>query len=180
MRLKFGRAEVQRRQHSCIRQHKHRHFHCSTNGAARSEILKSHKVQFLPASDVVSALIDGPVAGSGRRAAGGLFAGLIWAVAVGGGVSNAWTAGRRGGTGGRLGFDLQPLVSQSLGKVVVDGHTDGELLGAGLLVVHAEAPLEMLLNHVVVVAFGNHWKGKGSTSNTRLSESPKASGYLAL
>lgn len=79
--------------------------------------------------------------------------GLVGAVAVGGGVGDAGTAGRCGGTGGGLGFDLQPLVSQSLGEVVVDGHADGELLGAGLLVVHAEAPLEVLLNHVVVVAF---------------------------
>lgn len=82
--------------------------------------------------------------------------GLIWAVAVGRGVSVAWTAGRCGRTGGRLGLNLQPLVSQSLGKVVVDRHADGELLGAGLLVVDAEAPLEVLLNHMVVVAFGNH------------------------
>lgn len=79
-------------------------------------------------------------------------------MAVGGGVSNAGTAGRCGRTGGRLGFNLQPLVSQSLGKVVVDRHADGELLGASVLVVHAEAPLEMLLDHVVIAAFGNHWK----------------------
>ncbi len=81
--------------------------------------------------------------------------GLIGAVAVGGGVSNARTAGRCGGTGGRLGFNLQPFVSQSLGEVVVDGHADGELLGASFLVVHAEAPLEMLLHHMVIVAIGN-------------------------
>lgn len=86
--------------------------------------------------------------------------GPIWAVAVGGGVSNARAAGRCGRTGGRLGFDLQPLVSQGLGKVVVDGHADGKLLGASSLVVHPEAPLEVLLDHVIVVAFGNHWRGK--------------------
>lgn len=81
-------------------------------------------------------------------------------MAVGGGVGNTWTAGRCGRTGGRFGFNLLPLVSQSLGKVVIDRHADGELLGASPLVVHSEAPLEMLLNHVVIVAFGNHWKRK--------------------
>lgn len=50
--------------------------------------------------------------------------GLIRAVAVGGGVSDAWAAGRCGGTGGGLGFNLQPLVSQGLGKVVIDRHAD--------------------------------------------------------
>ena len=73
-------------------------------------------------------------------------------------MGDAGTAGRCGGTGGRLGFDLQPLVSQSLGEVVVDGHADGELLGASLLVVYSEAPLEVLLDDMVVAAFGNHWK----------------------
>lgn len=81
-------------------------------------------------------------------------------MAVGRGVGDTGTAGRCGRTGGRLGFDLQPLVSQSLGEVVVDGHADGELLGASFLVVHSEAPLEVLLHHVVVAAFGNHWKGR--------------------
>lgn len=82
--------------------------------------------------------------------------GQVQAVAVGGGVSDARTAGRCGGTGGRLGLNLQPLVSQSLGEVVIHRHADGELLGASFLVVHSKAPLEVLLNHVVVAAFGNH------------------------
>lgn len=82
--------------------------------------------------------------------------GLIWAVAVGGGVSYTWAAGRCGRTRGRLGFNLQPLVSQSLGKVVIDRHADGELLGASFLVVYSKAPLEMLLNHMVIVGFRNH------------------------
>lgn len=101
-------------------------------------------------------------------------------MAVGGGVSNTWTAGRCGGTGGRLGFDLQPLVAQRLGEVVVDGQADGELLGASFLVVRSEAPLEMLLDHVVVGGFGNHCKRKDewNTSNTHLSESVKVSGCL--
>ena len=58
---------------------------------------------------------------------------LIRAVAVARRVSNAWTAGWRGGgrgAGGRLRFNLQPFVSQGLGKVVVHRHTDGQLLGA--------------------------------------------------
>lgn len=71
-------------------------------------------------------------------------------------MSNTWAAGWRGRTGRGLGFDLQPLVSQGLCKVVVHRHADGQLLGAGFLVVHAEASLEMLLHDVVVAAFGNH------------------------
>lgn len=128
-------------------------------------------------SEVISALIDRPVAGGWRWAAGGLFMGLIWAVAVGGGVGNTRAAGRCGWTGGRLGLNLQPFVSQCLGEVVVDGHADGELLGAGFLVVHTEASLEMLLNHVIIVAFGNHWERKDDwqTLNTHLSESVKVS-----
>lgn len=131
-------------------------------------------------SEVMSALIDRPVAGRWRWAAGGLFVGLIWAVDVGGGISNTRTAGRCGRTGGRLGFNLQPFVSQSLGEVVIDRHADGELLGASFRIVCAEASLEMLLNHVIIVAFRNHWKRKDDwqTSNTHLSESVKASGYL--
>lgn len=71
-------------------------------------------------------------------------------------MSNTWAAWRRGRTGRGLGFDLQPLVSQGLCKMVIHGHTDGQLLGTGFLVVHAEASLEMLFHNVVVVAFGNH------------------------
>lgn len=117
--------------------------------------MESHKVQSPPGSEVNSALIDRPVAGRWRGAAGGLFLALVRAVAVGGGVGNTRTAGRRGGTGGGLGFNLLPLLPQSLGKVVVDGHADGELLGAGFRVVHSEAPLEVLLQDVIIVAFGN-------------------------
>lgn len=74
-------------------------------------------------------------------------------------MGDAWTAGRCGRAGGGLGLDLQPLVfAQSLGEVVVDGHADGELLGAALLVVGAEAPLEVLLEDVVEVVFGGHWQ----------------------
>ena len=134
---------------------------------ARAAELKCWKSTFLPVSWVLFALIDGPAAGGWRRAAGGLFAGLIGAVAVGWGVGDTRTAGRCGGTGGGLGFDLQPLVSQGLGEVVVHGHADGELLGAGLLVVHAEAPLEMLLDPVIVAALGNHWKGEGKRQSVK-------------
>lgn len=104
-------------------------------------------------------LVDRPMAGHWRQASSSLFVGLAWAVAVGRWMSNTWAAGWRGRTGRGLGFDLQPLVSQGLCKVVIHRHTDGQLLGAGFLVVHAEAPLEMLFHDVVVVAFGNHcWK----------------------
>lgn len=106
-------------------------------------------MRFLPA------LIDRPMAGSRWQSAGGLFVRLIWALAVGGGVSNTWAAGRCGRTGGGLGFNLQPLVSQGLCKVVIDRDADRELLGAGFLVVHSEASLEVLLNHVVIVTFRN-------------------------
>ena len=85
---------------------------------------------------------------------------LAWAVAVRGGVGDTWTAGRCGGAGGRLGFNLQPFVSQSFGKVVIDGHADGQLLGASLLIVGSEAPLEMFFKDMIIVAFGNHWKRK--------------------
>lgn len=81
-------------------------------------------------------------------------------MAVGGGVSNTWTAGRSGGTGRRLGFDLQPLVSQGLGKVVIHRHTDGQLLGTSSLVIHSETSLEMLLNDMIVIAFRNHCERK--------------------
>lgn len=99
------------------------------------------------------------MAGNWRGASGNLFVGLAWAVAVGWWMSNTWAAWRRGRTGRWLGFNLQPLVSQGLCKMVIYGHTDGELLGAGILVVHPEASLEMLFHDVVIVAFGNHcWK----------------------
>lgn len=71
-------------------------------------------------------------------------------------MGDAGAAGGRGGARRRLGLDLQPLVAQSFGEVVVHRHTDGELLGAGPLVVHAQAALEVLVHHVLVVAFGNH------------------------
>lgn len=70
-------------------------------------------------------------------------------------MSNTRAAGWCGRTGRGLGFDLQPLVSQGLCEVVVHRHADGQLLGAGFLVVHAEASLEVLLHDVVVVAFGD-------------------------
>lgn len=101
-------------------------------------------------------LIARPMAGHWRQASGSLFVGLAGAVAVGWWMSNTWAAGWRGRTGRGLGFDLQPLVSQGLCKVVVHRHADGQLLGASFLVVHAEASLEMLFHDVVVVAFGNH------------------------
>lgn len=65
-------------------------------------MFKVTKSMFPQGSEVIPALIDGPVAGCGRRVAGGFFVGLMRAVAVGGGVSNARTAGRCGGTGGGL------------------------------------------------------------------------------
>lgn len=77
---------------------------------------------------MASHLIEGPAAGGPRGAARGASVGLVGAVAVGGGVSDTRAAGRCGRTGGRLGFNLQPLVPQSLGEVVIDGHADGELL----------------------------------------------------
>lgn len=40
--------------------------------------------------------------------------------------------------------------------MVIHGHTDGQLLGTGFLVVHPEASLEVLFHDVVIVAFGNH------------------------
>lgn len=83
-------------------------------------------------------------------------------MAVGGRVSKTRAAGWRGGARGRLGFDLQPLVSQGLGKVVVHRHADGELLGVSFLIIHPEAPLEMLLNHVLVVALRNHWNRRNT------------------
>lgn len=122
------------------------------------------------------------MAGIRRRAAVGLFLGLIRAVTVGWGVSNTWAAGGCGRTGGGLGLNLQPLVSQSLGKVVIDGDTDGELLGVSILVVHSEAPLEVLLDHWIIVAFGNHYKrGDGCYQKTTLthpSESVKVNGCM--
>lgn len=78
-------------------------------------------------------LVKGPVVRSQRQ----LFVGLVGAVAVDGRMGDTGTAGRCGGTGGGLGFDLQPLVlSQCLGEVVIDGHTNGEFLGGCLLVVY--------------------------------------------
>lgn len=130
------------------------------------------KVRFPSGSAVICALITRPVAGNGRRADSGFF--MVWAVAVGGWVGNARTAGWCGRAGGGLGFDLLPLVfAQSLGEVVVDGHADGELLGAALLVVGPEAPLEMLLEDVVKVVFGGRWKRTEAwqTSDTRLGDS---------
>lgn len=103
-------------------------------------------------------LIASPAAAVWRRAAGGFLEGVNLAVRRG--VCNARAAGRCGRTGGRFGFDLQPLVPQSLRKVVVDGDADGELR-ASLLVVQSQASLEVLLHHVVVGAFRNHWKTNG-------------------
>lgn len=81
----------------------------------------------------------------------------IGAVAVGGGVGDTGAAGGCGGTGGGLGFDLQPLVPQGFGKVVIHRHADGELLGAGLLIVRPQAPLEVLFQDAIVVGFRNGW-----------------------
>lgn len=93
---------------------------------------------------------------------------LRGAVAVAGRVSDAGTAGGGGRTGGRLGFNLQPLVPQSFGEVVVHRHTDGELLRVSLLVVGSQAPLEVFL-HVVVAALGNHWeREEGVSKDTTL------------
>lgn len=121
---------------------------------AKAELLdvkhrKHPKVQFSTwIRGVTSALVRGPVAGSGFFVAqSGAVAG-VW------GVGDTWTAGRRGGAGGRFGLYLQPLVPQSLGEVVIDRHADGELLGARFLVVLSKAPLEMLLQNTVVVTFG--------------------------
>lgn len=112
------------------------------------------KSSFPSGSGVTSALVRRPVAGS--RAADGFFVAQSGAVAGVGGVGDTWTAWRRGGTGGRFGFYLQPLVSQSLGEVVINRHADGELLRARFLVVLSQAPLEMLLQHMVIVATGIH------------------------
>lgn len=82
-------------------------------------------------------------------------------------MGNTWAAGWRGRAGGGLGFDLEPLFSQGLCKVGVHGHTDGQLLGAGLLVVHPEASLEVLFHDVVVVAFGGYcWEKPMERINT--------------
>lgn len=108
-------------------------------------------------SEVVSVLVDGPVCGIWWWVAGGFFERLIWAMAVGRGVGNAWTAGRCRRAGRRLGLNLQPLVSQGFGKVVIHRHADGKLLGAGVLVINSKASLEMLVHNMFVVAFGNHW-----------------------
>lgn len=99
-------------------------------------------------------LIDSPV---WWWAAGGFLVALILTVAVCWGVCNTRAAGRCGGTGGGFGFNLQPLFTQSLSKVIINRDADGEL-GAGLLVVQPQASLEMLLYHMVIVAFGIHWK----------------------
>lgn len=80
---------------------------------------------------------------------------LVLTVAVCWGVCDTRAAGRCGRTGGGFGFNLQPLVTQSLSKVVVNRDADGEL-GASLLVVQTQASLEVLLHHMVIVAFGNH------------------------
>lgn len=116
-------------------------------------------------------LIDGPVAAVWWWAAGGFLVGVALAVAVCRGVCDTRAAGRCGRTGGWFGFDLQPLVTQSLSKVVIDRDADGEL-GASLLVVQSQAPLEVLLHHVVIVAFRNHWKtgGKWHQPHTSVSQ----------
>lgn len=114
-------------------------------------------------------LISSPVAALWWGAAGGFLVELVLTVAVCWGVCDAGAAGRCGRTGGGLGFNLQPLVTQSLRKVVVNGDADGEL-GAGLLVVQAQAPLEVLLHHVLVVAFGNHWKASSKWLPARVSQ----------
>lgn len=106
------------------------------------------------------------MAGHWRQASGSLFVGVARAEAVGRRMSNTRAAGRRGRTGRGLGFDLEPLVSQGLCKVVVHRHTDGQLLGMGFLVVHAEASLEMLFHHVVVAALGSYCRGKKTNKKT--------------
>lgn len=68
-------------------------------------------------------------------------------VGVGGGV---WAAA--GGRGAALVLDLQPGLTQRLGKVVVHRASDGQRVGGhplGLLVVLPKAAAEMLLNHRV-------------------------------
>lgn len=122
-----------------------------------SEMFKVTNVHVLLRSS--SILIASPVAAVWRRAGGG----VLVALTVRWGVRDARAAGRRGGTGGGFGFNLQPLVAQGLREVVVDGDADGEL-GASLLVVQSQAPLEVLLHHALVVAFGNRWKQKVTSS----------------
>lgn len=77
-------------------------------------------------------------------------------MAVGRGVGDAWTAGWCRRARRRLGLNLQPLVSQGFGEVIIHGHADGKLLGASVLVINSKASLEMLLHTMIVVAFGNH------------------------
>lgn len=115
------------------------------------------KVTMSTFSSFLPDLIDSPVAAVWRWAAGGFLVGLILTVAVCWGVCDTRAAGRCGRTGGGFRFNLQPLVPQSLRKVVINRDTDGEL-GASLLVVQPQASLEVLLHHMVIVAFGNHWK----------------------
>lgn len=66
--------------------------------------------------------------------------------------------------------------------MVVDGHADGELLGLSFLVVNTQAPLEMLLEDVIIVVFGNHCNIEDEWQNlhTHLSESVKVCGMAAL
>lgn len=138
-------------------------LHSSTSGAPHNEMF-SNAFQKVCTSRF---LIDRPMAGHWRQASGGLFVGLAGAVAVGRRMSNTWAAGRRGRTGRGLGFDLQPLVSQGLCKVVIHRHADGQLPGAGFLVVHPQASLEMLFHHVLVVALGSYcWEERMDRINT--------------
>lgn len=155
-------------------------FHRLTSRAAHSEMFNITKSRFFPYQKYLPVLVDRPVAGNRRRAAGGLFVGLTWTVAVGGGVSNTWAAWRCGRTGGGLGFNLQPLISQGLCKMVINGHTDGKLLRTSFLVVYPQAPLEMLLHHMVIVAFGNHCKRRDGwdQSDTHPCESVKVCGCV--
>lgn len=120
-----------------------------------SEMLK---VTMSTISSLLPDLIDSPVAAVWWWAAGGFLVALILTVCWG--MCNTRAAGRCGGTGGGFGLNLQPLVTQSLSKMVVNRDADGEL-GASLLVVQSQAPLEVLLHHTVIVAFGNHWKTSG-------------------
>lgn len=78
------------------------------------------------------------------------------ALAVAGRVCDTGAAGRRGGTGRGVGLDLEPLLPQGLGEVVVHGHADGHRLGVGALVRRAQAPLEVFLHPVVVAAVRGH------------------------